>query len=474
MHNVHRWLFIVAAALALAACGSESTADDPVEPEGAAGPFILDGLPDDFVPVAAGEGTREQDWGTDWGSDEPFVVIGNGERRVKIAATGYQYEGESTGTYPPPGTEPKPGQQYSSGRIVDDDIALRASSSDVDTAELGRLVEAASPQGRRSAPSVEDLPDGWTVIGSSDADVVMSIGQAPGPSGAFGVMWVRGDQNVDNEPRLSAVSLPGRVADTEAWTGDLSWPLPWFGDTHGEALTVEGRPAAFVRVDEGEGSPQHVLLSRRADGSLLVLTSSGTELLSREQLVDLATSARPATEQEWKELGWSTWGGPDLHPDEGDVELARGVEDGTEWLLQATRTPRPDPNVVPDPSRTWFLDPCFKLLGGQRACTAEGQYGIAALDPSFPNTDFTDDVFTIRTTLPGATVRVATPSGTVSAPLHDLPDGSARVAVVFQRPPGLFVACTKDPAQPTFAPDLDVTYIDVLGPEGEFVGCVTE
>jgi hypothetical protein len=76
----------------------------------------------------------------------------------------------------------------------------------------------------------------------------------------------------------------------------------WLGDAHGEPTEVDGREAAFVLLDEGEGGPNHVLLSRMENGSLLVLTSEGNELLSREQLVYLAASARPATAQEWKEL----------------------------------------------------------------------------------------------------------------------------------------------------------------------------
>jgi hypothetical protein len=122
------------------------------------------------------------------------------------------------------------------------------------------------------------------VIGHSDADIVMSIGRGA-PPGGYVVGWVRGDPNVDGTPRVTAVNLAGDSADLSAWHGDLARPVNWFGDAHGEPTEVDGREAVFVLLDEGEGGPDHVLLSRMENGSLLVLTSSGDQLLSREQLV---------------------------------------------------------------------------------------------------------------------------------------------------------------------------------------------
>lgn len=113
---------------------------------------------------------------------------------------------------------------------------------------------------------------------------------------------MQGDSNVDGTPRVTAVNLADDSADLSAWQGDLARPVNWFGDAHGEPTEVDGREAVFVLLDEGEGGPDHVLLSRMENGSLLVLTSSGDELLSREQLVDLTASARPATRQEWTDL----------------------------------------------------------------------------------------------------------------------------------------------------------------------------
>lgn len=301
MRRVFGWPLVIAVALVLAACGSESTAGT-AEPESAAGPFILDALPAEWVPVDAGEGGIDQDWGTEWGSDSPFIVLAEGGRRVEIEATAPQGWGESTdsGQFPGTGSNTDPWTQ--SGRVSGDDIVLQATARDVDASELDQLLEGVAAEGRRSAPTAEDLPDGWEVVGHSDADIVMSIGRGLAPSGGYVAGWVRGDPNVDGTPRLTAVNLAGDTADLRAWEGDLARPVNWFGDAHGEATEVDGREAVFVLLDAGEDVPNHVLLSRMGNGSLLVLTSSGNELLSRDQLVDLAASARPATEQEWKEL----------------------------------------------------------------------------------------------------------------------------------------------------------------------------
>jgi hypothetical protein len=302
-----RWL-LVAVALVLTACGGESTADtaDPeptghtAETESAAGPFVIEALPADWQPLTAREGGVEQDWGTDWGSDSPFIVLEHDGRRVKVEATAPQDGGEpDSGQFPGTGTMTDPWTV--TGRTAGDDIVLEATARGVDASELDQLLEGAAADGRRSAPTVEDLPDGWAVSGGSDADIVMSIGRGA-PPGGYVVGWVRGDPNVDGTPRVTAVNLAGDSADLSAWHGDLARPVNWFGDAHGEPTEVDGREAVFVLLDEGEGGPDHVLLSRMENGSLLVLTSSGDQLLSREQLVDLAASARPATRREWTDL----------------------------------------------------------------------------------------------------------------------------------------------------------------------------
>lgn len=294
-----RRLSVVAGFLVVAACGSESTTGT-ADPESRARPFILEGLPADYVPVGAGAG-GDQDWATDWGSDSPFVVLQQDDRRVRVEAFGLEYAEQAPESGQLPARGSTSDQWTFSERLRGDGIALRATSRDVGVPELDRLLEAVEAEGRRFAPSVGDLPDGWEVVGGSDADVVMSMDGDLGPADGFGAIWVRGDPNIDGAPRLTAVSLAGD-ADVRAWEGELYAPANWFGDAHGELVEVDSREAAFVVLGKWEGGPNHVLLSRMEDGSLLVLTSSGNELLSREQLIAFAASARPATAQEWQEL----------------------------------------------------------------------------------------------------------------------------------------------------------------------------
>lgn len=312
--RAYRWaLAVVVVVVGLTGCGdpqqSESSgngAAGTAEPESPGRPFILEGLSADYVPVFAGAGEDRawnQDWATDWGSDSPFIVLQQDDRRVKVEAFGLEYEEQAAESGQLPARGPTSGQWTFSERLSGDGIARRpATSRDVGVAELDRLLEGVEAEGRRFAPSVGDLPDGWVVVGGSDADVVMSMDGGLGPVDGFGAIWARGDPNIDGTPRLTAASLAGDAAEVRAWEGDLYAPVNWFGDAQGELVEVDSREAAFVALGKWEGGPNHVLLSRMEDGSLLILTSSGNELRSREQLIALAASARLATAQEWQEL----------------------------------------------------------------------------------------------------------------------------------------------------------------------------
>jgi len=500
MRNVARSLFAATAALVLTltACarsdGGGEGGDDPRDErsDAPAAPFVIDRVPDGFQLAAVGEGTAQQDWSSDIeGTDEAFVVLGDGDRRVIVSAFGYEGTQGGLGQV---GESPEPMTDRgwtTVSRDLGDDLAIRASSRDVEGDELDSLLDHVTvPDDRRRAPTVQDLPDGWQVIGHSDADVVMSAhaylqepsNDVPGPTGAYGAGWVAPDRST-NASQFTAVSLDGDAATVEAWTGQLLRPVNWYGDAHGEPVTVDGRDAAFVLLTGSEGGTIHLLLSEMEDGSLLLLSSSGDETLTRDQLVDVAASARPATDAEWTDMSNSTWGGPTLQPDEGEVELARGVEDGEEWLLQATRTPRTDQYLVPtlsnsDPTAEWHIDPCLKLIGGRRACS-EGTPFVARYQRTMSTETsgvFPTEFLLIRTTTPGATLRIAGRSDTVTAPLHELPDASARVAVVMEAYPVGFDGCSRSSAPPTFPEDADfeVVYFDVLDANGNFAGCANE
>lgn len=468
--------------LLLAGCGDEVA--DPDAGEGAAAaaaPFVVEGVPDGYELVAAGEGERRQEWGNDSaGTDEPFLVVTDGDRRVQLHTFGY--EGLQGGFDQGAGKGRDDGW-ITEARDLGDDLGIKATSADVGRAVLVDLLDrTVEPEDRMDAPGIEDLPQGWSVVGHSDADVLLSlaavggtpIGVGPGPEGSPGAGWVGPVSS------LSVVSLPGDAAEIDAWFGELPSPVLWYGDSLGEPVTVDGRDGVAVELTEGEGGTGRFLLTTMPDGSLLVVSSFGSPApLSVAQLVEVAASVRPAGPDEWTAFTDSAWGGPDLRPDDGAVEVTRGSEDGQEWLLQATRTAPPDPNVEPDPNVGWHLDPCLKLLGGKRACpdgagSWPGVYPFPASSSATESSGFPHSFHLVVTRLPGASVEITTRSGTTTSPLIPLPDGSTRVAVAFgDVPEGFSVSGCSALSMPEFDdnPDVEVFTVDILDESGDFVGC---
>ncbi len=479
--------FALGATLLIIGCGDERS--EPGDPDGTGGsaapaiPFMVESVPDGYELVWAGAGERAQEWGNDSaGTDEPLLVVADGDQRVVVNTFGYEgYQGGfGQGAYK--GREED--GWVTEARDLGDDLGIKATSADVDREVLADLLDrVVAADDRMDAPTISDLPDGWSVVGHSDADVVLAIGSPGGAADSFGASWSVPDQgDAGQEASLTVASVPGDAADLAAWRGRLPRPVLWYGDAVGVPSNVNGRDAVFVAVSEGEGGTMHVLLSSMEGGSLLVVTSAGSPFgpgpLPEETLVQVAASVRPADSDEWTAFTDSAWGGPELHADEGAVELARGTEQGQEWLLQATRSAPRTTNVAPDPDVEWFIDPCLKLLGGRRAC-ADGDAGpgvseFRAGTPASGSSGFPSSFRLVVTRLPGARAEITTRNDTATIALHPLPDGSSRVGVFFADLfAGLSVpGCSRVPL-PGFddASDVEIFTVDILDASGAFLGC---
>lgn len=466
MDVVRRLLLLVL--LIACACGDPAAtpADDGPKAAGAR-PFVVDAAPAGYRLVTAGEGTVEQDWGSDsFGTHEPFTLLTRDDDVIVVSSTGYEgYQGGLEGATgggedieidgrPAIFTE-KGGTAVELLAVREDDLAIRVRAESSTRAELESILGATeTPEERDQAPAVVDPPGGWRVAGSVHADLVVALHPAvlpnsdlvPGPRGSYGAGWT------DGENFLSVVSLP-----STATTLDLSVGL----DAGWAGLTI--RPDGRMVIDRSPPPNRWAVVTRDPTGALMVVSAEGRAAPSVDELVAVAASVKPVDEERWKKFMDEAAGGPGLHADEGAAEIARGEIDGFEWLLQTA-----PPTAVDASSST--IDPCLKLSNRRRVCAGSMMGGGGAEVHIAGEHDVRDQPFPLFAVVvsfePATAVRISTEEETVSAPLHQIPEGRGSAAVVFVADPGWPDCSGRDSGgQPTMR-------IELLDATGAVVSCL--
>ena len=469
-------------------------------------PFTVGAVPAGYEIETAGMGTAEGEWSSDsFGTVEPYAVLSPDGRPdhpdvVLVGITGFEgYQGglaqASVGYLSPdrqdltvdgaeaiysPGTDDARGLRWADLVVVrGEDLAVRVSSPSANEAELieiARRVEV--PEDRTLAPSVADPPDGLHLVGSADVDGVLATNvyvsphtdQVPGPRSAHAAGWLRaGSEGYD---QLSVLTLPGRTLDLDA-VGVTPIHPTWI-EQSSRAREIDGRPGLVTeshRTDLPRAGRRSVF-TESAWGDVVVVSATGAQLPSEDELVALAASVRPTDEATWDTFVIEATGGPGLHADRDRTELARGTIGDLEWLLQDGP---PGGGIVSSSATEAHslrgVDPCLKLSNRTRACAGDGHsgteddwYAIAVGDaPHGRGLSFV----VISTTFGAATVRVTTSASIGSAALVSVPAGGLWAAAVFVDDPGGPICGGAPPAPHHMR-------IELLDERDVVVGCLTQ
>lgn len=320
---------VLAAAVVVAlatACGDESaTGETSVSTTTTtalsappAQPFQVAGIPAGFVLAEAGRGAWQPEWGSDSvGTTEPvtlFALAGQEEPvAVSVTGVGDQQGGfyQSSGCYFERGEKTTvddreaiwcaPTDDASGNELLirtGDDFAIRVldASKSASRDEMEDIYRATTPNGRTEAPSV-DLPTGSTLIGSLDADAVMSAWGGAGAN-AFTAKWTSPDSSY-----VTVQTLPADAADLDALAAAISNDIGPFDDIAAPALETEiaGRPAVTANLAPTTcalcSSPA-VIYTTTPSGDLLAVYGYG-DTITLDVLNKIAESATGATPAEW-------------------------------------------------------------------------------------------------------------------------------------------------------------------------------
>ncbi len=484
-----------------AADGATSTASSP---------FAVGWVPQGFEPFVAGMGTAVPLWGDDSsGTDEPFTVLAPPDSDdpaalVVVSVTGYAgYEGgfaQAANGRPSeyewfedggrqaifterrrlPGTSDADADEDEtvSEVVVDraEDVAVRVTGRH-SRAELAAMASGARLQGRSRAPEV-DPPEGLTVVGRVDTDLVLALQAAaqpgtdevPGPASAHGAAWEREGST------LAILTVPGAAGDLPAL---VAQPILSRGTTVRE-LAVDGSSAVLVERtdDDCADAPCEVnartIVSPTSSGDLLVMRATGElPVVTSGELVRVAASVTTTDPDTWDAFVVEAGGGPGLHADRGTVEVARGIQGTTEWLLQTT-TVAADGSLEPGPGDGGELgaDPCLKTSVGRRVCASSGisavawgtlQFTHAEPDPALGG------FLVVTSTMEAASMRATAGDEVATATLVRLPGTVPRWAgVAFVARPGL-LTCGPTPADTP----LDVMRVELLDAAGGPLLCLS-
>jgi hypothetical protein len=359
------WLAVLAV-LAIG-CGVPDEPGDAAEggyaQDGAAHPFAVGQAPEGYRLAAAGKGTQVQEWGTEMGFDGAYTVVEVDDRPVVAGVVPWEpmessLEGASfSGDLTPELFALDDGRPAAYGEGTDgqwDDLlievgpteALSIGAERATRRELVGIAEHVVTDGDRAvAPVIDDPPSDWRVLGSVGVDTAIALraqtypssNVVPGPVPGYGIGWVYTGVNTHEGPSasLSVVVLPGDDADLSAL--EVAPRRSWGEMPPLEEVDLNGRPGVLIGSAEQFGGELRSLVTNDASGALVVVTAYGPRMPADDELVTIAESVRPVDPAEWEQIQIAAFGGPELVPDAGESEIARGQADGVEWLLQ-TRT----------------------------------------------------------------------------------------------------------------------------------------
>ena len=352
--------FALVAAVALAVGGCSDKPDGAGAPEApeddgddTSSPFVVapGAVPDGYRAVVAGPGALVQEWGSDsFGTTEPYTVLGppggdaTDEGIVIVATTGFEgyqgglaqasngylggdveefdYEGRPA-IYTPPaeGDEADDPAYGARGGWADlvavrgDDVAVRVTAPDADRDALVDMLDrVVVPEDHAEAPEVVRPPAGLEVLGSVDADLVLSAspyvyaaeGQVAAAESAHAVGWVAEPAAGatattalpgDRPPSLAVATVPGDAGDLAA----LGAPggLDGYGDV---AVSEVAGGVVVDRAAEGDPRALRTFLTEAPWGDLVVVGADGPadELPSADELAAVAAATSEATTAEFE------------------------------------------------------------------------------------------------------------------------------------------------------------------------------
>lgn len=142
----------------------------------------------------------------------------------------------------------------------------------------------------------------------------------------------------------------------------------------------------------------------------------------------------------------------------GRIEIARGTEDGVEWLLQTGN------------GQAGHVDPCLRLSTYRRACAPQNGTTVEWAGPG--EGDDLPPFAIVATERQAAVARVVAMDGEVlgESVLHPVGDGPGRAAVIFA---GVNMFGCADPAELSveFPDAYVVARVDLLNESGAVIGC---
>ena len=505
---------LAACSVVISACG-RSDGDQAKQPSaGDAHEFTVERPPTGYRLLAVGDGTTEPSWaGDEEGTDEPFVVLGNGDRRMVVSATGFYAEEGSVlsvtrGGYDTieefevdgsPAVVALPGSGGRNDLVVErgPGLAVRVSSPTAATDELVEMSRRVELPGDRTRPPViTDPPADWKVLGSVDANAVVAMDAStyirspsvPGPTTGYGTGWVlEGSELTEQPPVVSVMVLPGDSAEASALvglaTGELvapGGPVPESDSSTTRLVDTDAGPSIVIEqcCGNGEVAGTRTVMTHDESGALVVVVARGQTVPEVAELVAVAGSVRPTDAAGWEAMLVEATGGPGFQPDAGQQVLLQGEQNGVGWMLQTRYLPAPDPMYFGGPMPD--VDECLKLSTRKLLCptpSGGGENGSAYLGfsanmelqdipPDFP------EFAMIATSLPGTQMRVEIDGLVEVGPVAPVPGGNGSAGLVFvDLPEGSPIpVCMLDPPEPPAG--ITAVRISVLDAAGNELGCV--